>query len=113
VNSRGRTLYLFQKDSGTTSECTGACAVNWPPLRANAAPAIGSGANASLLGSTTRSDGTRQLAYNNHPLYSFTNDAKAGDTKGEAVTAFGGTWYAVSPAGSQVVAQPASTGGGY
>ena len=111
VNSRGRTLYLFQKDSGTTSECTGACAANWPPLRAKGAPRIGTGANASLLASTMRSDGSRQITYNNHPLYSFVKDAKAGDTNGEGLTAFGGTWYAISPAGNQVVAQPSSTGG--
>ena len=111
VNSRGRTLYLFQKDSGTTSECTGACAVNWPPLRASGSPAIGSGANASLLASTMRSDGSRQITYNNHPLYTFVKDTKAGDTNGEGLTAFGGTWYAISPAGNQVVGQPASTGG--
>jgi predicted lipoprotein with Yx(FWY)xxD motif len=111
VNSRGRTLYLFQKDSGTTSECTCACAANWPPLRANSAPKIGSGANASLLASTMRSDGSRQITYNNHPLYSFVKDTKAGDTAGEGLTAFGGTWYAISPAGNRVVGQPAGTGG--
>jgi predicted lipoprotein with Yx(FWY)xxD motif len=113
VNSRGGTLYLFQKDSGTTSECTGACAANWPPLRTKGSPAIGSGAKAALLASTMRSDGSRQITYNNHPLYTFVKDTKAGDTKGEGLTAFGGTWYAISPAGNQVVGQPASPGGGY
>ena len=111
VNSQGRTLYLFQKDSGTTSECTGACAANWPPLRANSPPRIGGGANASLVASTMRSDGSRQITYNNHPLYTFVKDTRAGDTNGEGLTAFGGTWYAISPAGNQVVGQPAGTGG--
>ena len=49
VNSQGRTLYLFRRDSGTKSECTGACAVDWPPLRATGKPTVGSGANASLI----------------------------------------------------------------
>jgi len=111
VNSQGRTLYLFQKDSGTTSECTGACAANWPPPRANSPPRIGGGANASLVASTMRSDGGRQITYNNHPLYTFVKDTKAGDTNGEGLTAFGGTWYAISPAGNQVVGQPANPGG--
>jgi len=111
VNSQGRTLYLFQKDSGTTSECTGACAANWPPLRANSPPRIGGGANASLVATTMRSDGSRQITYNKHPLYTFVKDTKAGDTNGEGLTAFGGTWYAISPAGNQVVGQPAGTGG--
>jgi predicted lipoprotein with Yx(FWY)xxD motif len=48
VNSKGRTLYLFQKDSGTTSACEGACATNWPPLRSTGAPTVGSGADASF-----------------------------------------------------------------
>jgi len=111
VNTRGRTLYLFQKDSGTTSECNGACAANWPPLRANGSATIGGGAKAALLASTMRSDGSRQITYNSHPLYTFVKDTKAGETNGEGLTAFGGTWYAISPAGNQVVAQPSSTGG--
>jgi len=96
VNSKGRTLYLFSRDSGTTSECSGACAVNWPPLRVTGKPTIGSGAKASLIATTTRSDGARQVTYNGHPLYLFKGDGKAGDTKGEALNAFGGNWYALS-----------------
>ena len=111
VNSQGRTLYLFQRDTGATSECSGACAANWPPARAKTAPTVGSGANASLLGSKMRPDGTRQVTYNNHPLYLFVKDTKAGDTNGEGVSAFGGLWYAVSPSGNQVVAS--TSGGGY
>jgi predicted lipoprotein with Yx(FWY)xxD motif len=110
VNSRGRTLYLFQKDSGTTSACSGACAVNWPPLRATGKPTLGSGADSSLVGTTTRSDGRPQVTYNGHPLYLFSGDAQAGDTNGEGANAFGGLWYAVSPAGNQVVAAAPSTG---
>ena len=110
VNSHGRTLYLFGKDSGTTSACSGACAVNWPPLRASGKPTLGNGADSSLVGTTMRSDGKPQVTYNGHPLYLFSGDAKAGDTNGEGVNAFGGLWYAVSPAGNQVVASTPSTG---
>jgi predicted lipoprotein with Yx(FWY)xxD motif len=113
VDSRGRTLYLFQKDSGTTSMCTGECAVNWPPLRTNGKPTEGSGANASLIGTTKRSDGKPQLTYNGHPVYLFQGDKKAGDTSGEGLNAFGGSWYALSPAGDQVSGPPANSGGGY
>jgi predicted lipoprotein with Yx(FWY)xxD motif len=112
VNSQGRTLYLFQKDTGTNSTCTGACAQNWPPLRATGKPTVGSGASASLIGTSMRSDGMPQVTYNSHPLYLFIGDSKAGDTKGESVTAFGGSWFAVSPAGSEV-AGSTSGGGGY
>ena len=114
VNSQGRTLYLFGKDSGTTSACTGACAGNWPPLRASGKPTLGSGANASLVGTIMRSDGKPQVTYNGHPLYLFKGDQQVGDTNGEGVTAFGGTWYVLSSSGNQVVSQsPSSGGGGY
>ena len=114
VKSQGRTLYLFGKDSGTTSACTGACAGNWPPLRANGKPTLGTGADASLVGTIQRSDGKPQVTYNGHPLYLFKGDQQPGDTKGEGLTAFGGTWYVLSSSGNQVVAQsPSSGGGGY
>jgi predicted lipoprotein with Yx(FWY)xxD motif len=110
VNSKGRTLYLFKHDSSTTSTCFGACAVNWPPLRASGKPTLASGANASLVGTTKRSDGKPQVTYNGHPLYLFSGDNKAGDTNGEGVSAFGSLWYAVSPAGKQIASSGGSTG---
>jgi predicted lipoprotein with Yx(FWY)xxD motif len=115
VDSQGRTLYLFQKDSGKKSACTGPCAGAWPPLRANGKPTVGSGAKASLIGTIARSDGGPQVTYNGHPLYRFVKDTKAGDTNGEGKTAFGGRWFAVSPTGKQVsqkaVSRQASTSG--
>jgi predicted lipoprotein with Yx(FWY)xxD motif len=102
VNSRGQTLYLFKKDSGKKSKCFGACASAWPPLRAIGKPTVGSGAHASMVGTTARSDGARQVTYNGHPVYLFSDDQRPGDTNGEGLTAFGGRWYAVSPAGNQV-----------
>jgi predicted lipoprotein with Yx(FWY)xxD motif len=114
VDRQGRTLYLFARDAGTTSACTGACAVNWPPLRVRGTPLVGSGGQPSDVGTTARHDGISQLTYKGHPLYTFVNDKKPGDTNGEGITAFGGSWFAVSPAGDKVVShsQPQS-GGGY
>jgi predicted lipoprotein with Yx(FWY)xxD motif len=112
VDSKGRTLYLFNRDSGTMSECNGACAVNWPPLRAAGKPTIGTGTTASLVSTSTRSDGMRQVTYNGHPLYLFKNDGSPGDTNGEGLSAFGGRWFAVSPAGQQISAPAPSSGGG-
>jgi predicted lipoprotein with Yx(FWY)xxD motif len=111
VNAQGRTLYLFQKDSGQQSACTGACAVNWPPLRANGKPTEGSGASAALVGTISRSDGKPQITYNGHPLYLFAGDQKAGDTKGEGLNAFGGSWFALDSAGNQVSGGGSSSGG--
>ena len=101
VDGKGDTLYLFEKDTGTTSMCSGACATNWPPLRAAGKPMAGSGATAAKLGTTMRSDGAAQVTYNGHPLYTFAGDQKSGDTSGQGVDAFGAEWYVVSPAGSK------------
>jgi predicted lipoprotein with Yx(FWY)xxD motif len=113
VDSQGRTLYLFQKDNGTTSACYGACASSWPPLRASGKPTIGGGARASLVATTARSDGKPQVTYGGHPLYLFQGDQKSGDTNGQGVAAFGGGWFTLSPAGDQVAGKPTSSGGGY
>ncbi len=111
VNMKGRTLYLFQKDSGSKSACTGACAAAWPPLLANGKPTVGSGATASMVGTTTRSPRARQVTYNGHPLYLYEGDQKPGDTNGQGLTAFGGGWFALSRAGNQVAGQGSQSGG--
>ena len=111
VDSQGRTLYLFERDSGTTSACTGACAVEWPPLRATAKPTVGGGANASIVATSDRSDGKSQVTYNGHPLYLFSADQKAGDTNGQGVNAFGGLWYVLSPTGTEITRTPSTSGG--
>jgi predicted lipoprotein with Yx(FWY)xxD motif len=110
-DSQGRTLYLFQGDTGTKSNCSGACATNWPPLT-SAKPTVGKGASASMIGTTKRSDGKTQVTYNGHPLYTFAGDSSPGDTSGQGVNAFGALWYAVSPAGQQVTASASNNSGG-
>jgi predicted lipoprotein with Yx(FWY)xxD motif len=112
VDAQGRTLYLFTKDSGTTSGCTGACASAWPPLRATGKPTVGNGANASMVGTTPRSDGKPQVTYNGHPVYLYQGDSSQGDTNGQGLNAFGGGWFAVSPAGQQVSGTTSNKGGG-
>jgi len=110
VNSKGRTLYLFQADSGTTSACADACAAAWPPLT-SATPKVGKGAKASLASTATRSDGKAQVIYNGHPLYTYSGDKKAGNTNGQGVNAFGGLWYVISPTGNQITSTPSTSGG--
>jgi predicted lipoprotein with Yx(FWY)xxD motif len=111
VNSSGRTLYLFKKDTGRKSTCYGQCAEFWPPLKAGGKPKAGRGVRASKIGTTRRRDGTRQVTYNGHPLYLFAQDTRRGDTNGEGIKAFGARWYAVSPAGTKVTRH--SSSGGY
>ncbi len=112
VDSTGHTLYLFKGDSGTGSVCSGACAVAWQPLRADATPAVAGGANATLVGTIPGSAGARQVTYNGHPLDTFVKDHKPGDVNGQGLTAFGAAWFVVSPAGNQISSHPAGHGSG-
>lgn len=109
VNSRGHTLYLFLKDRNGKSACSGSCARFWPPLLSRGTPTVGLGLKRSLLGSTRRSNGSLQVTYNRHPLYSYALDKRAGQTKGEGSLAFGAKWYAVSARGRAVVKASTTT----
>lgn len=110
VDSQGRSIYLFKKDAGTKTTCFGACAAQWPPVRANGKPTVGTGLTASKAGTTARSDGQPQVTYNGHPLYRFVGDQAPGDTSGQGLTAFGASWFALSPAGNQVSGQGSTSG---
>ncbi len=102
VDSKGMTLYLFVADTGATSTCYTSCASIWPPVLTSGAPQPGAGATASLLGTTTRTDGKVEVTYAGHPLYYFVQDKAAGDTTGQGVNGFGGLWWVVSPAGAAI-----------
>jgi predicted lipoprotein with Yx(FWY)xxD motif len=105
ADGQGRTLYLFEKDMGTNSSCSGACAVAWPPATtADRQPAVAGAADQSLVGTTTRPDGTVQLTYAGHPLYRFAGDNQPGDTNGQGSQAFGAGWDVLSPAGQKIEA---------
>jgi predicted lipoprotein with Yx(FWY)xxD motif len=102
VDGNGRTLYVFGKDKGHTSTCTGACASAWPPLITHGTAKAASAARGSMLGTTRRADGRLQVTYNGHPVYKFAEDKQAGDTSGEGLSAFGGKWFALSASGHKV-----------
>ena len=101
VDSNGMTLYDFHKDKGTTSSCYGACAEGWPPMLTEGEPTVGNGATASKLGTTERKDGTMQVTYAGHPLYTFIEDKKPGEANGNDISAFGGEWYALKGNGEE------------
>ena len=116
VDRKGITLYDFPPDRGTTSVCYGACAALWPPLITHGKPVAGPGVRKSLLRTTRRRDGKLQVTYGGHPLYSFVQDTKAGQTNGEGLTDFGGRWDPVSVAGKAVrkgASATSTSGGGY
>jgi predicted lipoprotein with Yx(FWY)xxD motif len=102
VDSRGHTLYLFEKDRRGASACSGACLVYWPPLLTGGTPTAIKGAEHGLLGSIRRGDGTRQVTYAGHPLYRFFGDTKRGQTNGEGLKDFGAAWYALMPSGKKI-----------
>ena len=101
VDSKGMTLYYFEKDKkgGTSSTCSGACASVWPPVTTSGTPKAQNGAQASKLGTIKRSDGSTEVTYNGWPLYTYASDTKPGDAKGNDLKQFGATWYALTPAG--------------
>jgi predicted lipoprotein with Yx(FWY)xxD motif len=99
VDAKGRTLYLWDADHGSMSTCTGACAQAWPPVTTTATPKASGAVKASLLGTTKRTDGSREATYAGHPLYTFAGDTQPGQTTGEGSNAFGAPWWVVSPAG--------------
>jgi predicted lipoprotein with Yx(FWY)xxD motif len=111
VDARGRTLYLFEKDKRGRSACYGACATYWPPLISSAKPRAARGVRASLLGLTKRTDGKRQVTYAGHPLYTFSLDRRAGQTSGQGLTDFGGSWNAVAASGREVESTSDGSGG--
>ena len=108
ADARGHTLYLFEKDKNGMSN--GACIAYWPAVLTGAKPRAGAGARASLLGTTKRSDGRRQVTYAGHPLYTFAGDSKAGQTTGEGLTDFGAAWDAIAPNGRQIEADASASG---
>lgn len=93
VDSKGFTLYYFEKDKGGKSACYGPCAQGWPPLTTEGAAKGMSGVQASKLSSTERNDGTMQVTYAGWPLYTFVEDKKPGEDNGTDVKAFGASWY--------------------
>jgi predicted lipoprotein with Yx(FWY)xxD motif len=94
-------IYYFDKESGSKSECYGECAVAWPPVLTKGDPQAGSGAQAGLLGTTQRNDGTTQVTYDGHPLYYYIDDPK-GEVDCHNVNEFGGLWLAVQGNGQPV-----------
>jgi predicted lipoprotein with Yx(FWY)xxD motif len=94
-------IYYFDKESGSKSECYGACAEAWPPVLTEGAPQEGPGAQAGLLGTTQRDDGTTQVTYDGHPLYYYAHEGPR-QVLCHNVEEFGGLWLAVQPNGERV-----------
>jgi predicted lipoprotein with Yx(FWY)xxD motif len=108
TDGSGRAVYLWVKDSGGMSACTGACAGAWPPVTTTGTATASGSAKASDLGTITRSDGSKQVTYDGHPLYYFSGDSGPGMATGQGSDGFGAKWWLVAPTGSDVTASVSS-----
>ena len=90
TDSRGMSLYTFDKDTDGKSACNGPCVANWPVLKAEASDQPGD--NYTII---TRDDGSRQWAHKGKPLYTFVKDQKAGDISGDGF--LNGVWHLAQP----------------
>ncbi len=109
VDGNGRTVYVFDKDTSGTSNCSGDCLAKWPVVPAGDGTPQLEGIDASLVSTVTRADGSKQLAVKGLPLYLFASDSAAGEAKGQAV---GGVWWVVGADGQKITAKPAGSGNG-
>lgn len=101
-DGRGHALYAFTRDRGGRSVCTDACAASWPPYLLHGPLRAGAGAEASLLGTTVRRNGARQVTYGGRPLYYWLGDQEPGDVGCQNVVEFGGRWLVLRATGRLV-----------
>lgn len=99
VDGDGMTLYLFEPDAQGDPTCYDDCAAAWPPLLTDADPTAGDGADAGLLGTAERDDGSTQVTYDGWPLYHWAADEAPGDTNGQGIN---DVWWVVTADGSPV-----------
>jgi predicted lipoprotein with Yx(FWY)xxD motif len=109
TDGRGRALYMWDADRHGASTCYDQCAVDWPPLTITGTATAGPGVQASLIGSTTRSDGTHQVTYGGWPLYYFAPDTGPGQLSGQGDTGYGAVWWVISPEGKPLPSEPLGT----
>jgi predicted lipoprotein with Yx(FWY)xxD motif len=99
----GDTLYDFAPDTPTHSACLNdGCVFQWPPLIKTGPIGIGRGVDRSLVDTLQRPDGSTQISYGGHPLYTYNMDVQPGMVTGQAIDQDGGLWYVLSPQGKEI-----------
>jgi len=95
VAPSGRTVYVLSNDTVSSLACTIAsgCTGVWPPV----SPPSGVALSAGFTAFARSDNNAQQLAYNNHPLYTYSGDSAAGQTNGNGLQSFGGTWTVAHP----------------
>ena len=106
LESKGQPVYVLSTDPSGSTKCNSGCAKTWKPVTVSGSAGAGSGADSSMVSSFKRSDGTTQVLYNKHALYTH-----AGSPAQNAGTAAdGGVWYLINAKGAFV---KSTNGGGY
>jgi predicted lipoprotein with Yx(FWY)xxD motif len=102
-NSRGVVILIFSGDSKNKDTCQFkvGCPQSWPAVSVKGKPTGGPGVNSKLLGTITLANGTTQVTYNGHPLYTFGGE-RPGDTGPIGALQQGGVWYGINAAGNRV-----------
>ena len=100
VDSKGHTVYMFEKDESDESYCNGSCAKVWPPVTENGQLKAGSGVSGKLT-TLKRDDGSTQVVFDGHPLYTYVKDTDTEDAYGNALDQFGAEWYGLHPHGEK------------
>lgn len=115
ASSSGYVYYMFQPDSPGKSTCYSSCEAVWPPVTTmNSNISISGGVHKSLVSVFTRTDGTKQIQYNGHPLYTYEGDTGPKLANGQGVNSYGGYWYVINTAGTPIASgssAPSSTSG--
>jgi predicted lipoprotein with Yx(FWY)xxD motif len=113
VDSRGKALYVFDRDTAGKVACTGSCATLWPPLEVPGGTPTGTGVTATLA-TVARPDGSQQVTLAGRPLYTYAADPSPGVVNGDG---FGGIWHVARPAGVPAAGAgsttPSSSASGY
>lgn len=104
VSQVGFTFYTPEsdvKDSGKSS-CYGKCAELWVPYLTEGPPTAAAKADAALIGTLERKDGTTQVTYGGWPLYTYAPDPSAA-TGGTGRQSFGTVWNPIDVTGGVVI----------
>lgn len=113
TTSTGQVIYLLTADRPGVRSCTATCLTYWPPVVVHGPPSPAAGSTARL--GEIGFNGGQQLTVDGYPAYTYVGDSSAGQTTGEGVRSFGGTWWVLSPAGTAITrtaAVPTTTSGG-
>ena len=120
VEAHGRTVYALSPETAHHLLCRSrACVATWPPVtvRSRSVSLVAGRGVQGHLALLRRSDGKLEVTLRGMPLYRYAGDSAKGQTNGEGIKSFGGTWHAVGAKASQGVApapmQPPAAPPGY